>query len=221
MPHLPDLWIVWSLAQGEVTPGRDFRILHGEKEKEELQLLRGGKLLWGGGQRCSHHTRRYIHNMSYVYTVYNTRAHRHTHTHTVFLMVSLVSTHFLQFMIYTSVCLGQSEPSEASEKKQKKASAPKPKAAGGHPKLFAGFTPRLFVLACFITSYFCLFGGICHGFANVFLKYIAVRYCKHLSFQEPGSKNQQVVFLVHFWKMYHVLPDLELFDNSHSLGSIQ
>ena len=44
---------------------------------------------------------------------------------------------------------------------------------------------------------------------------------RHLSFQEPGSKNQQVVFLVHFWKMYHVLPDLELFDNSHSLGSIQ
>lgn len=155
--------------------------------------------------------------------LYTTRARidTHTHTHTVFLMVSLVSTHFLQFMIYTSVCLGQSEPSEASEKKQKKASAPKPKAAGGHPKLFAGFTPRLFVLACFITSYFCLFGGICHGFANVFLKYIAVRYCKHLSFQEPGSKNQQVVFLVHFWKMYHVLPDLELFDNSHSLGSIQ
>lgn len=86
MPHLPDLWIVWSLAQGEVTPGRDFRIRHGEKEKEELQLLRGGKLLWGGGQRCSHHTRRYIHNMSYVYTVYNTRAHRHTHTHILFFL---------------------------------------------------------------------------------------------------------------------------------------
>ena len=141
MPHLPDRWIVSSLAQGEVTPGEGFQDPPWEKEKEELQLLRGGKPLWGGWWPAmfASYTPTHTPNMSYLYTVYNS-AHRHTHTHTytLFFLWWGWCQHISCNSWFThSVCLGQSEASEASEKKQKKASAPKAKAAGGHPKLFA------------------------------------------------------------------------------------
>ena len=94
-----------------------------------------------GGQRCSHHTHRYIHQICHTCILYTTAridTHTHTHTYTLFFLWWGWCQHISCNSWFThSVCLGQSEASEASEKKQKKASAPKAKAAGGHPKLFA------------------------------------------------------------------------------------
>lgn len=153
--------------------------------------------------------------------LYTTRARIDTHTHILFFLwwawCQHISCNSWFTLLYALGSPNPRKPRRRSKRRLPHQSLRRLEATQNCLQVLH----RVYLLACFITSYFCLFGGICHGFANVFLKYIAVRYCKHLSFQEPGSKNQQVVFLVHFWKMYHVLPDLELFDNSHSLGSIQ
>lgn len=83
MPHLPDLWIVWSLAQGEVTPGEGFQDPPWGKRERRAPAPPRWKTAVG---RLVASDVRIIHTdtctICHTCILYTTRARIHTHTHT-------------------------------------------------------------------------------------------------------------------------------------------